>query len=113
VSEPARPLPIDWLPLLTELQAAVAEQAARLQMQDLSGLAIAGRRVDELLRAAQGRPPVPEGRCRELLRQIQDQHGRICVQLSLQKQETAAELATMRRGRTALRAYSGHYSDRQ
>jgi hypothetical protein len=100
--------PGDWLGLLGQLQQAVAQQATALQRQDFETMSIAGKKVDELLHTAGRQLPVPPGQCQELLRQIQDQHRRSRLQLAQQKEATADELAKLRRGRTALRAYGGN-----
>jgi hypothetical protein len=91
--------------LMDAIESALRQHLAGTGLMDAAAGDEIARRIQQLTRAIRAIRPADAAACTAQLRRIQTLHTRLALRLEIERQEAAADLARLRRGKATLRAY--------
>ncbi|HUS47776.1 MAG TPA: hypothetical protein VNA25_19190 [Phycisphaerae bacterium] len=101
------PAESDQARLVSELEAAVAEQRSMLDGGHPGALRAVGERIDGLLARITAMAGSLSRDSAAKLEKVRQTHLAVCLAIAAQKQDLADRLARIRRSKAPLRAYRG------
>ena len=91
--------------LMAAIESGLEQYLADTSAVDLDAADEIDRGLVRLGRLIRTRPPASPGACAERLRRIETLHSRLALRLAQQREETAARLARLQKGKVTLKAY--------